>query len=126
VQALEPEAVMTFEGFYHAESLTLFRRLWLVTGNRAEAEEIMQEAFLKVWERWDRVGSMDDPVGYLYRTAMNVFRKRYRRAALALGRTVGRAPGNDDFADVEDRDLVRRVLGALPPRQRALPSCWSS
>src|SRR5687768_18221933 len=69
--ALSPlEASRDFETFYGAESQLLFRRLWLVTGNRAEAEELMQDAFLRVWERWDRVGAMDDPVGYLYRTAM--------------------------------------------------------
>ena len=69
----ELEASRTFETFYQAEARTLFRRLWLVTGNRAEAEELMQDAFLRVWERWDRVGGMDDPLGYLYRTAMNLF-----------------------------------------------------
>jgi RNA polymerase sigma-70 factor (ECF subfamily) len=108
-----------FEAFYDRESRLLFRRLWLVTGNRAEAEELMQDAFLRVWERWDRVSRMDDPVGYLYRTAMNLFRKRYRRALLALRRSVGRASARDDFADAEDRDTVRRVLATLPPRQRA-------
>jgi RNA polymerase sigma-70 factor (ECF subfamily) len=90
-----------------------------VTGDRAEAEELMQDSFLKVWERWDRVGSMDDPVGYLYRTAMNLFRKRYRRALLAIRRTFGLAPATDDFADADDRETVRRVLSSLPPRQRA-------
>ena len=85
----ELEAARTFEAFYQAEARTLFRRLWLVTGNRAEAEELMQDAFLSVWQRWDRVGGMDDPAGYLYRTAMNLFRKRYRRAMLAVRRTVG-------------------------------------
>jgi RNA polymerase sigma factor (sigma-70 family) len=109
----------TFEDFYQAEARTLFRRLWLVTGNRAEAEELMQDAFLKVWERWGRVGRMDDPLGYLYRTAMNLFRKRYRRAMLAVRRTVGLAPSTDDFSDADDRHVVRRVLAALPPRQRA-------
>jgi RNA polymerase sigma-70 factor (ECF subfamily) len=113
------EASRSFESFYDAESRTLFRRLWLVTGNRAEAEELMQDAFLKVWERWEQVGAMDDPVGYLYRTAMNLFRKRYRRAALAIRRTIGLAPSRDDFADADDRDSVRRVLSTLPPRQRA-------
>lgn len=113
------EASMSFEAFYDGESGLLFRRLWLVTGNRAEAEELMQEAFLRVWERWDRVGRMDDPVGYLYRTAMNLFRKRYRRAVLAIRRTVGLAPAQDDFADADDRHTVRRVLATLPPRQRA-------
>ena len=113
------EASRSFEEFYDGESLVLFRRLWLVTGNRAEAEELMQEAFLRVWERWDRVGRMDDPAGYLYRTAMNLFRKRYRRAMLAIRRSVGLAPAGDDFADADDRQTVRRVLATLPPRQRA-------
>jgi RNA polymerase sigma-70 factor, ECF subfamily len=113
------EASPSFETFYEAESRTLFQRLWLVTGDRAEAEELMQDAFLKVWERWERVGAMDDPVGYLYRTAMNLFRKRYRRAMLAIRRTIGLTPSRDDFADADDRDTVRRVLSTLPPRQRA-------
>lgn len=113
------EASGSFESFYDTESQTLFRRLWLVTGNHSEAEELMQDAFLKVWERWDRVGAMDDPVGYLYRTAMNLFRKRYRRAALAIRRSIGLAPSRDDFADADDREIVRRVLSTLPPRQRA-------
>jgi RNA polymerase sigma-70 factor (ECF subfamily) len=118
--ALDEVAVLrTFEVFYQAEARTLFRRLWLVTGNRAEAEELMQDAFLKIWERWERVGAMDDPVGYLYRTSMNLFRKRYRRATLAVRRTVGLAPANDDFSDADDRYVVRHVLAALPPRQRA-------
>jgi RNA polymerase sigma-70 factor, ECF subfamily len=113
------EASRSFESFYDGESRLLFRRLWLVTGNRAEAEELMQDAFLRVWERWDRVGRMDDPVGYLYRTAMNLFRKRYRRAVLAIRRSVGLASAQDDFADADDRQTVRRVLATLPPRQRA-------
>lgn len=113
------EATRSFEAFYEAESRLLFRRLWLVTGNRAEAEELMQDAFLKVWERWDRVGAMEDPVGYLYRTAMNLFRKRYRRALLAIRRSVGLEPWRDDFAAADDRDTVRRVLSTLPARQRA-------
>ena len=113
------EASRTFEAFYQAEARTLFRRLWLVTGNRAEAEELMQDAFLLVWQRWERVGGMDDPTGYLYRTAMNLFRKRYRRTAIAVRRTVGLASSNDDFSDADDRQVVRHVLAALPPRQRA-------
>ncbi len=79
----------------------------------------MQDAFLKVWERWDQVDAMDDPVGYLYRTAMNLFRKRYRRAVLAIQRSIGLAPSRDDFADAYNRETVRGVLSMLPPRQRA-------
>jgi RNA polymerase sigma-70 factor (ECF subfamily) len=116
---VELELARSFETFYEDEARTLFRRLWLVTGNRAEAEELMQDAFLKVWERWDRVGAMEDPVGYLYRAAMNLFRKRYRRAALAVRRTVGFAPRTDAFSDADDRHVVHHVLATIPPRQRA-------
>src|SRR4029077_7153205 len=100
----ELEASRTFETFDQAEARTLFRRLWLVTGNRAEAEELMQDAFLRVWERGGQGGAMDNPVGYLYRTAMNLFRKRYRRAVLAIRRSVGLTPSRDEFAEAEDRD----------------------
>jgi DNA-directed RNA polymerase specialized sigma24 family protein len=47
-----------------------------VTGNRHEAEEAMQDAFARIWERWDVVQSFANPTGYLYRAAMNVWRIR--------------------------------------------------
>ena len=50
---------------------------------------------------------------------MDVFRKRYRRAVLAIRRSIGLAPSRDDFADADERDTVRRVLSTLSPRQRA-------
>jgi DNA-directed RNA polymerase specialized sigma24 family protein len=66
------ESVLTLDDFFAQESAMLFRRLWLVTRDRAEAEDIVQEAFIVVLERWDRVGAMEDPTGYLYRVAFNV------------------------------------------------------
>ena len=102
------------------KSRTLFRRLCLVTGNRHEAEEIMQDAFLKVFERWPRVRDMDDPTGYLYRTAFNISKKRSRRAALAtLRRVLGFAKDADEFAASDARSMVADALATLTPRQRA-------
>jgi len=89
-------------------------------GDRVEPEEIAQDAFLRVLERWDPVGSLDNPESYVFRTAMNVFRNRYRRAALAVRRSISVAPhAFDELAAVEDRDEVIRLLRPLPPRQRA-------
>jgi DNA-directed RNA polymerase specialized sigma24 family protein len=48
---------ISFEAFFDAEARTLFRRRCAVTGNSAEAEEIMQDAFLALWERWDLTSS---------------------------------------------------------------------
>jgi RNA polymerase sigma-70 factor (ECF subfamily) len=109
----------SFELFFADEHARLFGALCLVTGNRSEAEEIMQDAFLRLWERWDRVATIDDASAYLFRTAMNVFRNRYRRASLALRKTISVAPTEDALATVEDRDVVVRALRGLTPDQRA-------
>jgi RNA polymerase sigma-70 factor, ECF subfamily len=110
---------LDFETFFLERHVELFRALWLVTRNRQEAEEVMQDAFLRVWERWDRVATMSRPVGYLYRTAMNVFRSRARRAAVAIRRAVRLLPPDDELAAVEEREDVVRAMAPLTERQRA-------
>ena len=90
-----------------------------MTGSRYEAEEIAQEAFVRLLERWDRVRDLDDPTGYLFITAMNVFRQRMRRAGVALRRSVGVVPTDDAFGSVEDREVVLGALARLPLDQRA-------
>jgi RNA polymerase sigma factor (sigma-70 family) len=107
-----------FEDFFEAESQTLYRRLCLVTGNRQEAEEVMQDAFISVFERWDRVSAMENPTGYLYRTAFREVHKRSRRAARAVRQFALMRPEVDEFAAAEDREIVRRALGKLSRRQR--------
>jgi RNA polymerase sigma-70 factor (ECF subfamily) len=90
------EALSSFEDFFEGTHQRLFGAICLVTGSRYEAEEIVQEAYLRIWERWARVGGLDDPVGFLFRTALNVFRSRRRRALLALRRAASMAPDTDD------------------------------
>ena len=109
----------TFEEFFEQQKDRLLRILSVITGSRAEAEDMAQEAFSRLLERWAAVGAMQDPAGYLHRTAMNLFRNQFRRARVALGRTVGLGPEQDVFKPVEDRDAAVRALGALTARQRA-------
>lgn len=110
---------MGFESFFEEHRSKVFGAMCLVTGNRQEAEEITQDAFLKLWERWDRVSTLEDPAGFLFRTAMNVFRNRTRRAALAARRAMHLASRADDLAVVEDRDEMVRAMRGLTPHQRA-------
>jgi len=116
--AAPSELVTAFEDLVEAESAGLYGALCLIASDRYEAEDVMQEAFLKVWERWDRVGVMEDPTGYLYRTALNLYRQRLRRASLAVRRAIRLAPPRDELAEVESRDAVMRALAELTPRQR--------
>lgn len=109
----------TFEDFFGREHHRLYAALCLTTGDRHEAEEIAQDAFLRVLERWDRVAAMEDPSGYLFVTAMNVFRRRYRRARLATFLPAAATTGDDALDGIDERDVLVRALRGLAPRQRA-------
>jgi RNA polymerase sigma-70 factor, ECF subfamily len=109
----------SFEDFFQREKADLYGVLCIVTRNRHEAEELTQDAFVRILERWDRVGAMDDPRAYLYRTAMNTFRSGYRRTGLAARRVLGVSRPDDAMAEVDALDLAMRALVTLSPRQRA-------
>jgi RNA polymerase sigma-70 factor, ECF subfamily len=114
-----PAAPPSFEVLFLDVHDRLYRALYFITGSSADAEELMQDAFLKLWERWDRIDTIDDPTGYLFRTALNGFRMRMRRARTAARRLVPAASARDPFDDVNVRQDVRRMLRGLPARQRA-------
>jgi RNA polymerase sigma-70 factor (ECF subfamily) len=109
----------SFEDFFELEQERLLRLLWIVTGSLQEAEDIVQDAFLRVWERWPKVSAMDSPTGYLHQSAMNIFRNRYRRARLGLRKAVGADAPVDAFGAAEDRISVSSALRGLTRRQRA-------
>jgi RNA polymerase sigma factor (sigma-70 family) len=114
-----PSHHLAFEAFYETHHRELFRALWLATRNRHEAEELMQDAFFRVYERWDRIDEVANPGGYLYRTAMNALASRRRRAAVALRKAVHLLPADTSISEIESRDAVIRALAPLSTRQRA-------
>jgi RNA polymerase sigma-70 factor (ECF subfamily) len=113
------EARARFDEFVEDEHERLFKALYFVTGSREDAEDLSQEAFLKLWERWDQIDRIDDPTGYLFRVALNGFRMRRRRAAMALRRLPPVRAARDEFLEAEMRADTRLLLLGLSPRQRA-------
>ena len=114
--SLDPRA---FGNFFEAHGDRLYGALCVISGNRHEAEDLTQDAFVRVWERWDRVQALEDPVGYLYRTAMNAYRRSLRRRVLA--RRFGSDPPRegDAYEAADAGSVVWRGLQRLSPRQRA-------
>jgi RNA polymerase sigma-70 factor (ECF subfamily) len=108
----EAHRVETFEDFFHANYERLLRAMYLATGNRQEAEDLAQDAMARVLEKWDRVREIDDPVGYLFRVALNRRRNTLRRLAVAI-RKAPRAESptpSEPTAAVDDRDAQRETL----------------
>lgn len=106
-----------FGEFFSREYSRLGRACLLLTGNTAEAEDLAQEAFARVYGRWDEVGSMDSPDGYLFRTALNLNRKRLRSLDVRARRFRHPVP-RDELDVAEDRLDVLRAVAVLPRGQR--------
>jgi RNA polymerase sigma factor (sigma-70 family) len=113
------EGPLHFATFFADEHRGLLKLLYFVTGNRADAADLMQDAFLKLWERWDRVDQIADPRAYLFRVALNGSRMRARAALRAARRLVPIPSSHDPFDEVNLREDVRQMLLELTPRQRA-------
>jgi RNA polymerase sigma-70 factor, ECF subfamily len=107
---------LEFAEFFHAVYPRLATGMYLLTGDRSEAEDASQEAMARVYERWDRVRGMDSPEGYVYRTALNLYRKRLRRRRPVAADPPGASPDPADAA--ERRALIRDALRRLTREQR--------
>jgi RNA polymerase sigma-70 factor (sigma-E family) len=93
----------------------------LLSGSRAEAEDLAQEALVRTWWRWQLVRRPDDPERYVRKVLVNRQRSLLRRAlretrALARSRPQEQMPPTGD-----ERDMVLwQAVQALPARQRAV------
>jgi RNA polymerase sigma-70 factor (ECF subfamily) len=106
-----------FGAFFAIQYERLGKAMYLLTGDIGEAEDLAQDAMVRVYERWDRVATMASPEGYLFRTALNLYRSRLRRAAVRFRRSPPPVT-TDPLIAAEDRDDIGRLLRALPIGQR--------
>ena len=113
-----PMEAAAFEQFFEAEYTHLSEALYLLTGDPFEAEDVAQEAMARVLERWERIRTMDSPTGYVYRTAMNLNRKRVRRLAVRARRVFADVPTPDHSTVIGDQQDVRQALAKISARER--------
>jgi RNA polymerase sigma factor (sigma-70 family) len=67
---------------YAASSARLVAQLFAVTGDFAEAQDAVHEAFVRALVRRGRLHQVDNPEAWLRTVALNVARSRYRRRAI--------------------------------------------
>jgi RNA polymerase sigma-70 factor (ECF subfamily) len=69
-----------YSDFYKRSYALLVGQVFLVTTDRGEAEEAVQEAFARLWSRWSRISRYENPEAWVRRVALNIAMKRWRRA----------------------------------------------
>jgi RNA polymerase sigma-70 factor (sigma-E family) len=108
--------------FIRANSATLYRAAFLLTGSAHAAEELVQDTLVVLYPKWDAVAGADSPVAYVRRALANRFLSSRRKAS-------SRDVAQWEFPDAWDgRDLgesvatsaeIWQLLATLPERQRA-------
>ena len=113
--------MLSVEEFIDRNSRLLLRSAWLLTGNWASAEDLVQTSLLQSWLHWDDIKA-DAPDFYVRRVLMNTFlsgqRRRWTREQ-PMAELPDRA-GVDELTSSELRHVIWRALSGLPARQRAV------
>lgn len=110
-----------FADFVVGRGQALQRTAFLLTGDWALAEDLVQTALARAYPRWDRI-VRDDPEAYVRRVLVNTWSSWWRR------RWRGEVPtsdlpdhaGLDEYAGSDRRSAVQTALSRLPRRQRAI------
>ncbi len=103
---------------YEASYRRLVTQAYAIAGDRVEAEDAVQEAFARAVASGGRFRQVDNPEAWLRTVALNVIRRRWRRARLFLSLSPRLATPSDVPGISEDHVAVVDALRALPFQQR--------
>jgi RNA polymerase sigma-70 factor (sigma-E family) len=118
-----------FEQFVAESTDSLFRTGFLMTWDTAETEDLLQDTFVRVARRWNRVRSMDRPIAYARRILVNLVidgaeRRSRQRNELTITERILTDRVDDRsmrlMSEIDDLAEFRWALTQLPPRQRAV------
>jgi len=113
-------AVVLFADFYREGRDRIARALTLTLGDQDLAVEAVDEAMARAYQRWTRVGTLENPGGWVYRVALNWSCSVLRRRRRAPRPRTERDP--TDIGPISE-PTVLRALAELDVRQRAVVVC---
>ena len=122
-QEFRPGSVADFDRLYRAAYPRLLRSVYALLGDRAAAEDCVQDAFVRAFHAWPRFKPERPAEAWLHRIAINgaiSYRRKLRlREVGELLRRLGRPPAEPDPADAAIAGAVVTALGRLPIRLAA-------
>ena len=112
------EARESFEEYVAARRGALLRTAYLLTGQHADAEDLVQMALVKAVPHWRRIS--DNPEPYVRRILAREATNRWRRRRWREVSTGVLPESPEGATDPIDREVLRQALMRLSPRQRAV------
>lgn len=109
-----------FTEFVHASWASLYRTAYLMLGDRAEAEDLVQTTLAKTYASWSKVRDVGAAPGYARTVLVNTAASWFRKKSWRNERPTANLPDRAQETDLSDRPAVIDALAQLPPRQRAV------
>jgi RNA polymerase sigma-70 factor (sigma-E family) len=119
-----PDPASAVSALYQAHAVGLVRLAVVMLGDRASAEDVVQDCFCGLYRRWNYLSDTGSALGYVRSSILNRCRSEVRRRVRAERRAARHAPPQDAAsAEVmaligEEHRAVLLALRRLPPRQR--------
>src|ERR1700721_2849237 len=99
------ESEREFDHFYEVVHRPLVGQAYLLTGDLEWAEDLVQETLVRAWQRWDRVGQLQDPHGWARQVLHNLAVSHLRRRTVQQRHAVSE-PGVLPDPSSQDLDLI--------------------
>ncbi len=106
------------QDLYHSCYARLVGVVGAVSGDRAEAEEAVQDPFVRLIGQWSKVSRYDDPEAWVRKVALGFVSNRGRKLRNGLRAALRHGPPADVEGTTGDSVDLRRALAALPRPQR--------
>ena len=110
--------IRAFDEFYGVTGRRVVAQVYAMIGDLAEAEDAVQEAYSRAWQRWDTVAECTDPAAWVRVVAYRIAVSNWRRARRRLAAYQRNGPPQDAPELGPDTVVLVAALRRIPAAQR--------
>ncbi len=113
-----------FKRMFLPQSRRMYWAAWRLTENKEEAEDLVQDVFLRLWMQRDTLPDIQNAEAYCVKLIQRRFldQRRSRHSEASLPQDIGLLPSGEDlYREAEIRDhaeQAKKLIDALPENQR--------
>ena len=107
-----------FDAFYTGTNRRVLHQMYAMTSNLADAQDLVQEAYARAWQRWSSVSEYEDPEAWVRTVAWRLAASRWRKTKNGVAAMLRHGPAEDTPEPSIDNVALVTALKAIPEAQR--------
>jgi RNA polymerase sigma-70 factor, ECF subfamily len=107
-----------FDAFYSGTSRRVLHQMYAMTGNLADSQDLVQEAYARAWQRWSSVSTYDDPEAWIRTVAWRLAASKWRKTKNGVAAMLRHGPPSHAPEQSIDNIALVMALRQIPEAQR--------